>query len=54
MGAILFLGVENSYPDKKVRFKIYQMYYQLLLHEKLPLKDTKLLLLAPAHSGKTS
>ena len=32
----------------------YQKYYQLLLHEKFPMKEKKLLLTGLADSGKTS
>lgn len=50
----LFLGIKNSFPDKKERMHFYQKYYQLLLHGQYPHKETKLMLLGPPDSGKTS
>ena len=48
------LGIENSFPDRITRVSFYQKYYQLLLHEKFPMKEKKLLVVGPPDSGKTS
>ena len=34
--------------------KFYQKYYQIILNKKFPIKETKLLLIGPSDSGKTS
>ena len=48
------VGVENSFPNPVTRKLFYKKYYQLLLHGKFPMKETKLCLVGPANSGKTS
>lgn len=47
-------GVENSFGNPIVRKKFYKKYYQLLMHGQFPHKETKLCLVGPADSGKTS
>ena len=49
-----FLGIENSFPNAVVRRKFLQKYYQILLHGKFPKKESKLMLVGPPDSGKTS
>lgn len=49
-----FQGVENSFPTEWVRKRFYQKYYQLLLHGQFPQKESKLCLVGPSDSGKTS
>ena len=51
---ITFLGVENSFPNIVVRKRFYVKYYQLLMHGQFPMKETKLCLVGPPDSGKTS
>jgi len=51
---LLFLGVENSFGNPVVRKRFYKKYYQLLLHRRFPMKETKLCLVGPPDSGKTS
>lgn len=51
---IFLLGVENSFPNPVVRKRFYKKYYQLLLHGKFPMKETKLCIVGPPDSGKTS
>lgn len=51
---IYFSGVENSFPNPVVRRQFYKRYYQLLLHKKYPMKESKLCLVGPPNSGKTS
>ena len=46
-------GVCNSI-DRRDRRKFYQKYYQLLMPHMFPMKETKLLLVGPSDSGKTS
>ena len=46
-------GVCNSI-NRRDRRKFYQKYYQLLLPHMFPMKETKLLLVGPSDSGKTS
>jgi len=50
----LIIGVENSFPDNQIRLNFYKKYYQILLHRKFPMKETKLILVGPPDSGKTS
>ena len=47
-------GVENSIPDENDRMCFFPKYYQILLCGKFPVKETKLMLLGPPDSGKTS
>ena len=47
-------GVENSFGNPRIRKKFYKKYYQLLMHGQFPHKETKLCLVGPADSGKTS
>jgi len=47
-------GVENSFPNAVRRLRFYKKYYQLLLHGKFPMKESKLCLVGPPDSGKTS
>lgn len=51
---ILTLGIENSFPNPVIRRQFLQKYYQLLLHKKYPKKESKLMLVGPPDSGKTS
>jgi len=46
--------VENSFPNPVVKRRFYKKYYQLLLHKKFPMKETKLCVVGPPDSGKTS
>jgi len=48
------LGTTNSFPDKETRINFLQKYYQLLMHQKFPMKEPKLILEGPPDSGKTS
>ena len=48
------IGVQNSFPDPLVELKFYQKCYQLLLHQKFPKKEPKLMLVGAPDSGKTS
>ncbi|XP_066920801.1 serine-rich adhesin for platelets-like [Clytia hemisphaerica] len=47
-------GVENSFGNPVVRKRFYKKYYQLLVHKQFPHKETKLCLVGPADSAKTS
>ncbi|XP_066930600.1 uncharacterized protein [Clytia hemisphaerica] len=47
-------GVENSFGNPRIRKKFYKKYYQLLMHGQFPHKETKMCLVGPADSGKTS
>ena len=49
-----YLGIENSFPNPVVLRKFLQKYYQILLHQKYPKKESKLMLVGPPDSGKTS
>jgi len=51
---IYILGVENSFPNPIVKMEFYQKYYQLLMHQRFPKKEPKLMLVGPPDSGKTS
>ena len=51
---VLISGVENSFPDRDIRMKFLQKYYQLLCHKKFPMKEPKLVLVGAPDSGKTS
>lgn len=51
---LFFQGVVNSFPDEATRTRFYVKYYQLLLHGQYPQKETKLCLVGPSDSGKTS
>ena len=51
---MLFIAVENSFPDEEERLKFYQKYYQLLLCHQFPPKEKKLCLVGDPDSGKTS
>lgn len=48
------IGVENSFPNPVERIQFYQKWYQILLHGKFPMKESKLILVGPPDSGKTS
>jgi len=48
------VGIENSFPLERERKNFLRKYYQILLHRKFPMKETKLLLVGPPDSGKTS
>ena len=50
----LAIGIENSFPNRITRMSFYQKYFQLLLHGKFPMKETKLLVVGPPDRGKTS
>ena len=54
LSAFIISGIENSFGNKKVRQNFYQKYYQILLHRKFPKKETKLMLVGPPDSGKSS
>ncbi|XP_066933575.1 uncharacterized protein [Clytia hemisphaerica] len=47
-------GVENSFGNPRIRKRFYKKYYQLLMHGQFPHKETKLCLVGPPDSGKTS
>ena len=47
-------GVENSFGNPLIRKKFYKKYYQLLMHRQFPHKETKMCLVGPPDSGKTS
>uniref|UniRef100_A0A7M5WRZ6 Uncharacterized protein n=1 Tax=Clytia hemisphaerica TaxID=252671 RepID=A0A7M5WRZ6_9CNID len=47
-------GVENSFGNPVILRKFYKKYYQLLMHGQFPHKESKLCLVGPADSGKTS
>ena len=51
---VLLQGIENSFADPRERKRFYQKYYQILLHGKYTVKETKLMPLGPPDSGKTS
>jgi len=53
MKSTFFSGVENSFPNPVLR-NFLQKYYQILLHQKYPKKESKLMLVGPPDSGKTS
>jgi len=50
----LFTGIENSFPNAVIRRQFLQKFYQILLHQKFPKKEEKLMLVGPPDSGKTS
>ena len=47
-------SVCNSFPDEGERRRFLRKYYQILLHGKFPQKTTKLCVVVPSDSGKTS
>ena len=47
-------SVCNSFPDEGERRRFLRKYYQILLHGKFPQKTTKLCVVGPSDSGKTS
>ena len=49
-----FSGVENSFPNAIELIKFYQKWYEILLHKQYPMKESKLILVGPPDSGKTS
>ena len=49
-----FKGIRNSFPDERMAKFFLQKYYQLLCHGKFSTKVTKLFLVGPGDSGKSS
>ena len=47
-------SVCNSFPGEVERRQFLRKYYQILLHGKFPQKTTKLCVVGPSDSGKTS
>ena len=47
-------SVCNSFPDEGERRRFLRKYYQILRHGKFPQKTTKLCVVGPSDSGKTS
>ena len=51
---IFTLGIKNSFDDAEKEIHFLQKFYQLLMFNKFPMKEPKLLLEGPSDSGKTS